>query len=169
MAVRRTGVVSKLPDPLGRQCLKALPVREVTYPLRRSWQESGVSPWLRAALTEAAWAASKARRGYLPSLFRRLNARRGTKRAIVAVGHSILVTCYYLLTRGAAYQDLGETYFDERTARPSSVARCDVCRRSATRFTSRNHKLPDHSTTPHHNTTRQHHFRGRRSRKIRVS
>lgn len=80
---------------------------------RRARARKG-SPWLRAALTEAAWAASKARHGYLPSLFRRLSARRGKKRAIVAVGHSILVTCYYLLTRGGTYQDLGETYFDER-------------------------------------------------------
>jgi transposase len=73
------------------------------------------SPWLRAALAEAAWGASKSKTGgYLPTLFRRLAARRGKKRAIVAVGHSILVTCYYLLTRGGTYHDLGETYFDER-------------------------------------------------------
>lgn len=72
------------------------------------------SPWLRAALAEAAWAASKAHDTYLASLFGHLSARRGKKRAIVAVGHSILVTCYYLLTRGGTYQDLGQTYFDER-------------------------------------------------------
>ena len=73
------------------------------------------SPWLRAALAEAAWGASKSKSGgYLPALFHRLAARRGKKRAIVAVGHSILVTCYYLLTRGGTYQDLGETHFDER-------------------------------------------------------
>ena len=73
------------------------------------------SPWLRAALAEAAWAASKSKHdGYLPALFRRLTTRRGKKRAIVAVGHSILVICYYLLTRGGTYQDLGETHFDER-------------------------------------------------------
>jgi transposase len=62
-----------------------------------------------------AWGASKSKRaGYLPALFRRLAARRGKKRAIVAVGHSILVTCYYLLTRGGTYEDLGETHFDQR-------------------------------------------------------
>jgi transposase len=73
------------------------------------------SPWLKAALAEAAWGASKSKTGgYLPALFHRLAARRGNKRAIVAVGHSILVTCYYLLTRGGTYEDLGETYFDER-------------------------------------------------------
>jgi len=72
------------------------------------------SPWLRAALAEAAWAASRCKTGYLPTLFRRISARRGRKRAIVAVGHSILVTAYYLLTRGGVYQDLGETHFDQR-------------------------------------------------------
>jgi transposase len=85
------------------------------------------SPWLRAALAEAAWAASKSKDAYLPALFRRLSARRGKKRAIVAVGHSILVTAYYLLTRGAIYQDLGETYFDERD-------RQNVIRRSVRRL-----------------------------------
>lgn len=87
------------------------------------------SPWLRAALAEAAWAASKARDGYLPAQFRRVSARRGKKRAIVAVGHTILVTAYYLLTRGAMYQDLGDTYFDERD-------RQNVVRRSVRRLQS---------------------------------
>ena len=85
------------------------------------------SPWLRAALAEAAWAASKSKDAYLPALFRRLSARRGKKRAIVAVGHSILVTCYYLLTRGGMYQDLGEHYFDQRD-------RQNVVRRSVRRL-----------------------------------
>jgi transposase len=72
------------------------------------------SPWLRAALTEAAWAASHCKEGYLPAQFRRLAARRGKKRALVAVGHSILVSAYHLLTRGEDYCDLGGQYFDER-------------------------------------------------------
>ncbi len=58
------------------------------------------SPWLRAALAEAAWAASHCRQGYLPAQFRRLAARRGKQRALVAVGHSILVIAYHLLTTG---------------------------------------------------------------------
>jgi transposase len=72
------------------------------------------SPWLRAALAEAAWAASHCKRGYLPAQFRRLAARRGKKRAIVAVGHSILVIAYHLLARGTTFEDLGGLYFDER-------------------------------------------------------
>jgi transposase len=72
------------------------------------------SAWLKAALAESAWAASKARSGYLPAQYRRLAGRRGRKRAIVAVGHSILVIVYHLLKDGEGYSDLGSNYFDER-------------------------------------------------------
>lgn len=85
------------------------------------------SPWLKAALTEASWAASHCKAGYLPAQFRRLAARRGAKRAIVAVGHTILVIAYYLLRDGTTYDDLGGTYFDER-------ARVAVCHRSVARL-----------------------------------
>jgi transposase len=72
------------------------------------------SPWLKAALTEAAWAAARGKDGYLPAQFRRLAARRGRKRALVALGHTILVISYYLLTRGRDFEDLGASYFDQR-------------------------------------------------------
>ena len=72
------------------------------------------SPWLRAALAEAAWAAGRTRETYLAAQFHRLAARRGRKRAIVAVGHSILVIAYHLLSRQLDYTDLGPNYFDER-------------------------------------------------------
>ena len=51
---------------------------------------------------------------YYVSLARRLAARRGKQRAAVAVGHSLLVTGYHLITRNQTYQDLGANYFDER-------------------------------------------------------
>ena len=82
---------------------------------RRAKTRKG-SPWLRGALAEAAWAAGRCKRGYLPEQFRRLAARRGKKRAIVAVGHSILVIAYQLLARGTSYTDLGAEYFDRRDA-----------------------------------------------------
>ncbi len=75
------------------------------------------SPWLRAALAEAAWGVSRTRGNkatYLSAQYRRLAARRGKKRAIVATGHSILVIAYHVLKEGRPYQDLGSTYFDER-------------------------------------------------------
>ena len=48
--------------------------------------------------------------------FRRLAAKRGRKRAIVAIGHSLLVTGYYLLRKQCFYQDLGADYFDRINA-----------------------------------------------------
>jgi len=68
--------------------------------------------WLRRALTEAAWAASHAKDSYLSAQYRRLAARRGKKRALVAVGHSLLVIIYHLLKEEVAYADLGADYFD---------------------------------------------------------
>jgi len=72
------------------------------------------NPWLRSALIEAAWAAARTRGTYLSALYHRLAARRGAKRAIVAVAHAILVIIYHLLKRKTSYQDLGPNYFDER-------------------------------------------------------
>jgi hypothetical protein len=51
---------------------------------------------------------------YLAAQFRRLAARRGVKRALVAVAHSLLSIVYALLTRRSTYTDLGASYFDER-------------------------------------------------------
>lgn len=72
------------------------------------------SPALRTALVEAAHAAAHSKDTYLSAQFRRLAARRGAKKAAVAVGHSILVLVYHLLKRASTYQDLGGGYFDER-------------------------------------------------------
>jgi len=72
------------------------------------------SPWLRAALVEAAKAAGRSKKTYLGAQYRRIAARRGAKRAAVAVAHSILVSVYYILTRHEPYRDLGVAYFDER-------------------------------------------------------
>lgn len=72
------------------------------------------NPWLRSALVEAAWAAARTRGTYLSAQYHRLAARRGAKRAIVALAHTILVILYHLLRTGKTYQDLGSNYFDER-------------------------------------------------------
>jgi transposase len=82
---------------------------------RRSGRTRKGNRWLRAALTEAGQAAGRTRtsRG---AQYRRLAARRGKKRAASAVGHSILVIAYHLLTRGTVYHDLGANYFDQRDA-----------------------------------------------------
>jgi transposase len=71
------------------------------------------NPWLRSLLVEVAQAAGRTQT-YLGTLFRRLVARKGGKKAAVAVAHKILHIVYYLLTRQSAYQDLGVGYLDQR-------------------------------------------------------
>jgi transposase len=68
--------------------------------------------WLRRTLSEAAWAASRASDSYLAAQYRRLAARRGKKRALMAVGHTLLVIIYYIIKHRLDYQDLGADYFD---------------------------------------------------------
>ena len=72
------------------------------------------NPALRTALVEAGRAAGRTQRTYLGALSRRIAARRGAKRAAVAVGHAILGIAYHLLTRRECYRDLGPHYFDQR-------------------------------------------------------
>lgn len=72
------------------------------------------NPWLRSALIEAAWMAARTKNTYLSAQFKRISVRRGAKRAVLAVAHSILVTMYHMLTSGTHYSDLGGTYFDRR-------------------------------------------------------
>jgi transposase len=68
------------------------------------------SKWLAATLVECASAASRSKRTYLASQYARLKGRRGHKRAIGAVAHSILVIAYHVLSRGVPYADLGPDY-----------------------------------------------------------
>lgn len=72
------------------------------------------NPWLKRCVTEAALAASRTKRSYLGARYQQLKARRGHKRAIVALAHELLIIVYYLLTRGRDYQDLGTGYIEER-------------------------------------------------------
>lgn len=90
---------------------------------RRTGRTRKGSPWLRHCLVEAAHGAAHTKNKYLSSQYHRLAARRGKKKAQVAVGHSILVIAYHLLTRKQAYADLGANYFDERD-RQAVTKRC---------------------------------------------
>ena len=83
---------------------------------RKSGATGKGNPWLRSVLVEAAWAAARTKGTYLAAQYHRLAARRGAKRAILAVAHSILVIIYHLLRDGTTYQDLGGNYFDQRNA-----------------------------------------------------
>jgi transposase len=101
---------------------------------RLSGRTGSGNAWLRQALVEAAWGASHTKRSYLAGQYHRLAARRGGKRAAMAVAHTILIIVYYLLKRGTEYQDLGPNYFDERD-------RQAVVRRSVRRIEQLGYKV----------------------------
>lgn len=70
--------------------------------------------WLRSTLMESAWAASNKKDSYFKAKFCRLAARRGNKRAVFAIAHSLLVTVWCVLESGLPYRELGGAYLDER-------------------------------------------------------
>jgi transposase len=90
------------------------PGNNVTGGKRRSGKTTKGNRWLGEILTECAWATAHTRDTYLGSQFWRLGRRIGKKRAAVAVGHSILVIAWHLLTNQCDYEDLGGDYFVKR-------------------------------------------------------
>ena len=81
---------------------------------RRSGRTRPGNPYVKAISVEAAQAAARKKDSYMGARYRRLAARRGRKKAIVAVGRTILEAYYYMVSRATRYQDLGENYFDKR-------------------------------------------------------
>jgi transposase len=81
---------------------------------RRSGKTRKGSKWLRSALIGAAHAASRSKGTYLAAQYARLKGRHGSKKAAVAVGHSILVICYHVLEGEVPYEELGEDYFQRQ-------------------------------------------------------
>jgi transposase len=71
------------------------------------------SPWLRKLLVEAAHAAAHTKKTYVSAQYRRIASRRGAKIAMIAVGHSLLVMIYHMLSEHVSYIELGGNYFDE--------------------------------------------------------
>lgn len=65
-------------------------------------------------IVEAAWAATRTKNTFYSARYHRLAARRGKKRALVAVGHSILKTVYHILSTESAYRELGADYINLR-------------------------------------------------------
>ncbi len=70
--------------------------------------------WLRTALVQAAWAASRAKGTYLQAQYRQLARRRGRKRALVAVAHTLLGIIYRVLKDGTTYRELGPDHLDRQ-------------------------------------------------------
>ncbi len=103
---------------------------------RRSTRLRKSGTWLKTTLVTAAWAAVRVKASYLRAQFLRIKARRGAKKAIIAVAASMLTAAYFMLRDGVAYRDLGPTHFDQRH-RDSTI------RRLVRRLTDLGYQLPD--------------------------
>lgn len=81
---------------------------------KRSTRTRKGSRWLRQTLVQSAWAASHTKNSYLSAQYRRLARRRGRKKALIALAHTILGIVYHMLSRGTVYADLGPDFFERR-------------------------------------------------------
>ena len=68
--------------------------------------------WLRRTMCEAAWAAAHSKKTYFAAQFGRIAARRGKKRALLAVAHSLLVAAYEMLKHKEHYREFGADFFE---------------------------------------------------------
>jgi transposase len=81
---------------------------------RKSGTTTKGSPNLRVALVQAAWSASHTTNTYVSAQYGRLAKRLGKKKALLAVGHTILVIAYHVLKERTGYRQLGGDYFDRQ-------------------------------------------------------
>jgi transposase len=81
---------------------------------RRSGKTRNGSKWLDWALEEAAMAAIRVNDGYLAAQYRRLKPRRGHKKALGAIKHTMICAIWHMLTTGETYRDLGADYYTRR-------------------------------------------------------
>jgi transposase len=82
---------------------------------KKSTRSKKGAPWLKTALLQAAWAATRSKNSYLRAKYLRLKSRLSAKKkAAVAVAASILKAVYYMLRDDTDYKDLGADYFDRR-------------------------------------------------------
>jgi transposase len=79
---------------------------------RKSGKTRKANRWLRRILTQVAWAASRCKKTYFSAQYHRIAHKRGKKRAIIAVAHSILLTAYQMLSHRQHYRELGADFFD---------------------------------------------------------
>lgn len=86
---------------------------------RRTTRTRKSGTWLKTAMVTAAWSAVRVKDSYLRAQFLRIKARRGAKKAILAVAASMMTACYYMLRDGVDYRDLGAHHFDRHDKRKS--------------------------------------------------
>ena len=80
------------------------------------------NPFLKSILVQAATAAVRTKGSYYQAKFNRLSKRRGYKRAIVAIAHSMIVAIYHIIRGDRKYNELGEAWFQQRSAESKSKA-----------------------------------------------
>jgi transposase len=88
---------------------------------RRSARTRPGDKTLKRVMVQAAHAASRKKGSFFKARYHRLAGRKGRKRALVAVGRSLLCSVYHLLARGTRYTDLGQDYYERRN--PEQLAR----------------------------------------------
>lgn len=81
-------------------------------PTRKNTQVKKGAPWLKSMLVQCAWAAINVKDSYLRTRYLRLRARRGSKKAILAIAADMLRAAYFILKRDVPYQDLGADFYD---------------------------------------------------------
>lgn len=84
---------------------------------RRSTRVRKGAPWLKTLLVQCALAAARVKNSYYRAQYHRLRARRGAKKAAIAVAASILTAAYHMLRDGTVFEDLGSQHFDRRDER----------------------------------------------------
>lgn len=80
---------------------------------RRSGKTRKGNKLLRATLITCAHSAVNNKNSYFYAQFKRISAHRGSKRAYVAVAHSMLIAVYHILKDGVGYKDLGAGYYNQ--------------------------------------------------------
>jgi transposase len=95
---------------------------------RRSTRIKKGAPWLKPVLVQSAWGVARTKSGYLKAQYLRLKARRGPKKAAIAIAASILTIAYHMLRDGTCYQDLGSEYFARRNPARTAAKLADRIR-----------------------------------------
>ena len=80
--------------------------------VKKSGRTTGGNKWLKSVLVQCALGASVKKDTYLRSKYYKLKARMGAKKAVIAIGHKILVSIFFVLRDRGAYRELGANYLD---------------------------------------------------------
>ena len=83
-------------------------------PVKKSGRTTHGNKQVKAVITEAAWAATRTKNTFYSARYHRVAARRGKKRALIAVGHSILKSVYHVINGMEGYKELGADYVTQR-------------------------------------------------------